>query len=593
MLARIWLSMDGGIGKALRIGALLTALLASTQAWAVATITGFTPTSGPPGTSVTISGQNFGDNTAGTNTISLNGSQINYTSWTTSTIVVTIPNGATSGPFSVFVYSDRSTASSQTSFTVTVPPPTISGFTPASGIVGSSVTINGTNFSATAANNTVKFNGVAATVTAASTTSLTATVPSGATTGPISVTVGGQTATSGSNFTVNLPPPTITGFSPASGPVGTTITITGTNFSTTAASNSICFADVTAPTLYDICVQSSTSTSTSMTVVTPAGGTSGTLHVNAPGGSVVSAATFIYTVPVPTITGFTPTVGPVGTSVTITGTNFDGSTLSNNVVKFNGTAATVTASTSTSITATVPTGATSGAISVTVSSSKPNYGSQTATSSASYTVGYPQPAITGFTPTSGPDGTVVTVSGSNFGASQGVGYVQLNGVTASPTAWSDSSITFAVPAGATTGPITVANNFHTSGTSSGSFTVPAQSAAFVSQSVPSSIAAGATAAVSVTMQNTGSATWTTAQSYSLGSQNPTNNGTCGLARVALPASVSPGQSVTFNFNITAPTTAGTYNFQWQMLQEGVAWFGAATTNVAITVNRYCPGRRLL
>jgi len=68
----------------------------------------------------------------------------------------------------------------------------------------------------------------------------------------------------------------------------------------------------------------------------------------------------------PTITSFNPSSGPVGTTVTLTGANFS-STPASNIVTFNGIAAVVTASTSTSITTTVPAGATTGVISVTVS----------------------------------------------------------------------------------------------------------------------------------------------------------------------------------------------------------------------------------
>ena len=80
--------------------------------------------------------------------------------------------------------------------------PTIASFTPASGPVGTTVTITGTNFSTTPASNTVMFNGTTATVSASTATSITVTVPSGATTGKITVTVGGNTATSATNFTV-------------------------------------------------------------------------------------------------------------------------------------------------------------------------------------------------------------------------------------------------------------------------------------------------------------------------------------------------------------------------------------------------------
>ena len=76
------------------------------------------------------------------------------------------------------------------------------------------------------------------------------------------------------------------------------------------------------------------------------------------------------------MTSFTPTSGPVGTSVTITGTNFTGVAS----VKFNGTAATsYTVNSTVKITATVPTGATTGQIAVTTAAG-------TGTSAGSFTV---------------------------------------------------------------------------------------------------------------------------------------------------------------------------------------------------------------
>jgi hypothetical protein len=71
----------------------------------------------------------------------------------------------------------------------------------------------------------------------------------------------------------------------------------------------------------------------------------------------------------------------------------------------------------------------------------------------------------------------------------------------------------------------------------------------------------------------------------LGSVNPSNNATWGMARVYLAAadSIAPGQQKTFAWTVTAPTTPGMYNFQWRMLQEGVVWFGSSTTNMVIEV----------
>ncbi len=57
----------------------------------------------------------------------------------------------------------------------------------------------------------------------------------------------------------------------------------------------------------------------------------------------------------PTITSFAPTSGPVGTTVTITGINFN-STPANNIVFFGATMATVTVASTTSLTVTVPSG---------------------------------------------------------------------------------------------------------------------------------------------------------------------------------------------------------------------------------------------
>src|SRR5881396_3839752 len=87
-------------------------------------------------------------------------------------------------------------------------PPTITSFTPASGPVGTSVTISGTNFTDASA---VLFNGTSASFTVNSATSIAATVPSGATTGPISVTTADSTASSAGSFTVgDTTPPTVT-----------------------------------------------------------------------------------------------------------------------------------------------------------------------------------------------------------------------------------------------------------------------------------------------------------------------------------------------------------------------------------------------
>ncbi|MCZ8216194.1 MAG: IPT/TIG domain-containing protein, partial [Cyclobacteriaceae bacterium] len=193
------------------------------------TITSFSPTTGSSGTTVTITGVGF-STTSSNNTVRFfNNRTATVTASTTTSITAIVPASTITGIISVTT--NCLTAASATNFTIsTLPPPTITSFTPSSGPVGTTVTITGTNFDPTPANNIVAFNGVTAVVTASTTTSITTTVPTGATTGTITVTIAGNTATSTTNFTVTPSLPTITSFTPTSGPVGTTVTITGTNF---------------------------------------------------------------------------------------------------------------------------------------------------------------------------------------------------------------------------------------------------------------------------------------------------------------------------------------------------------------------------
>ncbi|MFZ2455588.1 MAG: CARDB domain-containing protein [Candidatus Altiarchaeia archaeon] len=110
-------------------------------------------------------------------------------------------------------------------------------------------------------------------------------------------------------------------------------------------------------------------------------------------------------------------------------------------------------------------------------------------------------------------------------------------------------------------------------------------AQYVSQSVPNPMCLGSSYNVTVTVRNSGSTTWTAANSYMLGSQNPQDNPFWGTGRVLLSPSdsIAPGQTKDYVFTVT-PSAAGNQNFQWRMLREGVEWFGATTPNVVVGVN---------
>jgi len=98
---------------------------------------------------------------------------------------------------------------------------------------------------------------------------------------------------------------------------------------------------------------------TYMTAKVPATGTTGYVTVATPSGTLTSSQTFQV---LPVITSFTPTSGPVGTKVTITGSGFIGATK----VTFGGVKATsYTVDSGMQITTTLPTGAKSGNIAIT------------------------------------------------------------------------------------------------------------------------------------------------------------------------------------------------------------------------------------
>jgi hypothetical protein len=79
-----------------------------------------------------------------------------------------------------------------------------------------------------------------------------------------------------------------------------------------------------------------------------------------------------------------------------------------------------------------------------------------AVGSAVYTINPTAPSITSLSPTSGTVGTQVTLTGVNFGSTQGASTVTFNGTAAtSISLWSATSIVAVVPTGATTGNVVV------------------------------------------------------------------------------------------------------------------------------------------
>jgi ABC-type transport system substrate-binding protein len=184
--------------------------------------------------------------------------------------------------------------------------PNVASFTPTKGSGGTTVTITGTGLTGATG---VTFDGTAASsFSVVSDTQITATLASGTQSGAVTVTGPGGSGTSSGLF---YTPPSVSGFTPGSAAAHSTVTLSGTSF---MGASSVALDGASAP--------FSVVSNTKITFTVPSGASTGTIEVTAPAGNGTSAGTFTV-LPPPAIAGISPGTGPVGTPVTITGTNLD------------------------------------------------------------------------------------------------------------------------------------------------------------------------------------------------------------------------------------------------------------------------------
>ncbi|HUX33533.1 MAG TPA: IPT/TIG domain-containing protein [Gemmatimonadaceae bacterium] len=408
-------------------------------------IAAITPAHGPTagGTSVTISGTNFGSSP----TVTFGSAVATVISANATAITVTSPPGEGTVPV---VITSGTLQSNSVSYAYDAP--ALSALSPASGPAagGTSVDLTGINFGL---NPTVTFGGVAATVVSHTHTTITVTSPAG-TPGasvPVIVTVAGQ-ASNALSFTYDSP--VIAAITPSHGPTtgGTSVTISGTNF---GASPTVRFGAQIAPV--------TSATATSIVVTSPPG--EGTVPVVVTAGSAQSApVSFAYDAPA--LTAITPASGPAagGTSVDLTGIDFG----LNPTVTFGGVAATVVSHTHTLITVTSPAGTAGASVLVVVTVA----GQASNSLSFAYTG---TPSIVALTPAHGPTtgGTSVTISGTNFGASP---MVTFDGQIAPVSSATATSIVVTAPAGEGAVPVVVTSGTLQSNAVTYTYDAPAISA---------------------------------------------------------------------------------------------------------------------
>lgn len=378
------------------------------------------------------------------------------------------------------------------------PPPTITGLNPASGSAGTVVTIGGTSFGATQGTSTLTFNGTAASPSAWGDTAITASVPSGATTGPVVVTTAAG-ASNGAGFTIvntGSVQGVVTRATDGAPIAGALVELLdeGTGFAcgdgaasqsvvastTTDSAGAYVLSNVPVGT-YDLRITASgyLPFSQGVVVVASGGTTVVSVPLQVPGAPVryvydalgrltgviaPSGESAVYNYDAVgnvtsivrqaanavSLINLSPAAGAVGDQVILQGTGFSPNA-SQNTVLFNGTSAAVATATATQLTVSVPSGASSGAVSVTTP-----LGSATSGASFSVTSSVPSPpTIVAFTPDRGEEGLSLTMTGTHFDLTPANNTVQFNGVSTTASASSGRQLTVSVPIGATSGRITV------------------------------------------------------------------------------------------------------------------------------------------
>lgn len=181
-------------------------------------VSSLSPTSGPPTTWVTISGQNF---SRLTEVQFVGGTRIRPTVDSSTSIRVRVPAGAQTGSLRVY---NANLMTNSANFTVTAVP-VITSVSPSHAPVGARVSVSGANFDAST---TVRINNVLVSNLSITSTQLSFNVPQ--TTNGVHQLRASSAGSDTTSFTVGHPVPNLLSFSPQNGRPGDTITLSGSGF---------------------------------------------------------------------------------------------------------------------------------------------------------------------------------------------------------------------------------------------------------------------------------------------------------------------------------------------------------------------------
>jgi hypothetical protein len=259
------------------------------------------PMAGPPGSRVDLVGEHF----LPVDQVKHGDVSLRIVDYDEQRLTVELDRDATSAPFEIF-RGGQKVATSPLPFEV-VRTPTVTGFSPTSGLAGTRVTLTGTYF---APELQVRYGKQPVRVLERSgTTGVVVEVPHVADDQPFTVETHGGVAATATSFDV-FRYSSVTRLAPAAGRPGSRVTVSGAGFD---GSDRFFLGDVELPVLErrpDACV-----------VLVPSAAPSGELAWDSHGKRQTSRLAFTVKRP-PSVASFAPTSGAWGTEVTLTGTDF-------------------------------------------------------------------------------------------------------------------------------------------------------------------------------------------------------------------------------------------------------------------------------
>ncbi|MDQ7822580.1 MAG: IPT/TIG domain-containing protein [Candidatus Eremiobacteraeota bacterium] len=420
-----------------------TNTITPTQGTNPPTISSISPSTVNAGQNVVITGTNFAATQAtGSYVAAVNGDTVGtVVSWSNTQLTITIPSGATAGTYQIYVHTDAGGNSNLYNITVVSSSgPAITSVSPTTQGLGGQVIITGSGFGSSQGTNYVVFSGstsvTQSTVSSWGDTQVICNIPLTSSQGSVNVYINVNGAYSnGYTITITSGTPVITSIVPGTVNQGAQITITGTGFTTTQGTITVGSTQ--------IAVNSWTATQVVGTIPTTYAVGAAAVYVTAGGTNSSSYNISVVSASAPTISYITPSTATAGQgqTLTIVGTNL-GTTQGTSTVTVSTTGAGIISwgTTGTSVQFTVPVALAAGTYSVyaTISGTNTNTYPITLTTAAAPTITSGAQTLAG--------GGLCTLSGTNFGGTQGVGTVTFGGIAAlAYGSWTSTGISCTVP----------------------------------------------------------------------------------------------------------------------------------------------------